>query len=91
MQPESTGSEVRFASLGIRLEGAVSYSLGKKFEHVINVTPGLSFYMPSVGSYEDMDPVDFGLDKGSSAFYFGLGYTHRFDTPFGQAPFITLE
>jgi hypothetical protein len=91
MQPESTGSEVRFAALGVRLEGAVSYALGTKFEHVINVTPGLSFYMPSVGDYDGMEPADFGLDKGSSAFYFGVGYTHRFDTPFGQAPFITLE
>jgi hypothetical protein len=90
-QPEETGSEVRFASLGVRLEGAVSYSLGKKFEHVINVTPGLTFYMPAVGDYEGDGPEMYGLDKGSSAFYFGLGYTHRFDTPFGQAPFITLE
>jgi tetratricopeptide (TPR) repeat protein len=91
MQPESTGTEVRFAALGVRLEGAVSYSLGMKYEHVLALTPGLQFYLPSVGDYDGMDPVDFGLDKGSSAFYLGLGYTYRFDTPFGQAPFITLE
>jgi len=91
MQPEDTGTEVRFASLGLRGEAAISYALGSKYEHVIGVTPGIQVYLPSVGDYEGMEPAEFGLDKGSSAFYFGLGYTHRFDTPFGQAPFITLE
>ena len=39
------------------------------------------------------DPLlsDLGLDQGGAFAYFGLGYTHRFDTPFGSTPFVTLE
>jgi hypothetical protein len=37
-------------------------------------------------------PADqIGLDEGGAIAYFGLGYTRRFDTPFGQTPFVTLE
>ena len=31
------------------------------------------------------------LDTGGAAGYGGLGYTYRFDTPFGSAPFVQLE
>ena len=37
-------------------------------------------------------PADqIGLDTGGAFVYLGIGYTYRFDTPFGQAPFVTLE
>jgi hypothetical protein len=32
-----------------------------------------------------------GLDTAGVAGYVGIGYTYRFDTPLGMAPFITLE
>lgn len=90
MQPEGTGDMVRMATVGIRAEAGLSYSLGRRYEHVISFTPGLNFYLPAVGDY-DIEPETYGLDQAGTTVYFGLGYTHRFDTPFGQAPFITLE
>jgi hypothetical protein len=32
-----------------------------------------------------------GLDRGGAYAYLGFGYTYRFDTPLGAAPFVTLE
>ena len=31
------------------------------------------------------------LDRGGSFGYLGFGYTHRFSTPLGSSPFVTLE
>ncbi len=92
LQPQSLGDEVRFATVGLRAEVSLSYSLGAKYEHVVSFTPGFNVYLPAVGTYDTGEgPMDFGLDETGSTVSIGVGYTHRFDTPFGQAPFITLE
>jgi hypothetical protein len=35
--------------------------------------------------------MQLGLDKGGTAGYLGLGFTYRFNTPLGRAPFVQLE
>jgi len=91
MQPESTGEQVAFTALGIRLEGGLSYALGTKFEHVVTAALGANIYSKSFGDYDGMTADYYGLDTPGRTIYFGVGYTHRFDTPFGQAPFITIR
>jgi hypothetical protein len=93
-QSDGAGSQVfNYAAFGARLEVALSYALGTRMEHVLSVGLGVNLYTkvlsePSDGS---MTSVDWGLDKGGAAGYLGLGYTYRFNTPFGQAPFVSLE
>jgi hypothetical protein len=85
-------SDVQFLTLGARVEGTASLALGQRFEHVLSVQLGLTLTMPAVGGSDMAEiPGDYGLDRASTMTYLGLGYTHRFSTPFGQAPFITLE
>ena len=43
------------------------------------------------GATADDIPGDPHYYVNRQAVYFGVGYTHRFNTPFGQAPFVTLE
>lgn len=94
-ETDATGSQVfNYASLGARLEAALSYALGSRFEHVLSATVGVNLYTavfsePMDGS--SLTAEEWGLDKGGAAFYVGLGYTYRFNTPFGSAPFVTLE
>ena len=96
-QTDSTGSQVfNYASLGARLEAALSYALGSRFEHVLQASVGLNVYTAVFSEPMDdgggfVSAADWGLDKGGASFYVGLGYTYRFNTPFGSAPFVTLE
>lgn len=94
-ETDTSGSQVfNYASLGARLEAGLSYAIGSRFEHVLTAAVGANLYTaafsePSDGSGE---PAMFwGLDRGGAAAYFGVGYTYRFSTPFGSAPFVTLE
>jgi TolA-binding protein len=94
MQPSyedgTEDSSVNMFSVGARLEGAASLALGSRYEHVLSATLGANVYSAAVGDYEE-DPEFFGLDEPSTAVYFGLGYTYRFNTPLGQSPFITFD
>jgi len=89
----STGDQVfNYASAGARLELGLSYALGSSYQHVLGVQAGLNAYTKVFS--EPMDGVSsaqWGLDRGGAAGYFGLGYTYRFNTPFGSTPFVTLE
>ncbi|HEY5924822.1 MAG TPA: hypothetical protein VIV11_24245 [Kofleriaceae bacterium] len=89
----STGEQVfNYASLGARLELGLSYALGRRYEHVIGIVAGLNAYTKAFSEpAEGFTAMDWGLDKGGAAGYFGIGYTYRFNTPFGSAPFVTLE
>lgn len=90
----STGEQVfNYAALGARVEVGLSYALGSRFEHVLGVTAGLNAYTKVFSAPTDFGQTaqDWGLDRGGVAGYFGLGYTYRFNTPFGSSPFITLE
>jgi hypothetical protein len=93
---DGEGSQVfNYAAVGGRLEVALSYALGTRLEHVLSLQVGANIYSPVLASPADGSGLgtagEVGLDTGGAAGYVGLGYTYRFDTPFGQAPFITLE
>lgn len=90
----STGEQVfNYAALGARVELGVTYALGSRFEHVLGATAGFNAYTKVFSAPADpgLTAEEWGLDRGGVAGYFGLGYTYRFDTPFGTTPFITLE
>jgi hypothetical protein len=89
----ATGEQVfNYASLGARLELNLSYALGRRYEHVLGVQGGLNAYTKAFSEPSDgATAMDWGLDRGGVAGYFGIGYTYRFNTPFGSAPFVTLE
>jgi hypothetical protein len=100
MGPESdmtsTGEQFfNYAAVGGRLELGAHYAFGSRFEHVLGVTVGVNLYSRVIAGPDEFSDslsiVDAGLDKGGAAGYFGLGYTYRFRTPLGSAPFITLE
>jgi tetratricopeptide (TPR) repeat protein len=90
---DAAGSQVfNYAAVGIRLEAALSYALGSRLEHVISVSLGLNAYSPVFSNPMDgLTATEQGLDKGGAVGYVGIGYTYRFNTPFGQAPFVTLD
>lgn len=85
-----------YAAVGARLELGAHFAFGTRMEHVLGVTLGVNVYSRVVSGSEDsfddmLTPEQVGLDKGGAAAYLGLGYTYRFRTPLGSAPFITLE
>ena len=90
---DGAGSQVfNYAAVGARAEVALSYAFGSHYEHVVSLQAGANVYSKVFS--EPMDGTSaaaFGLDTGGVAGYGGLGYTYRFDTPFGSAPFVQLE
>ncbi len=88
----STGEQVfNYASLGARAELGLSYALGTRYEHVLGVAAGLNGYTKVFSEPANgYSAEDWGLDRGGVAAYLGLGYTYRFNTPFGASPFVTL-
>lgn len=94
-QMDATSEVANYASMGGRIEGALSYALGTHYEHVLSAQVGVNVYTAAFASPSDPSvglPADqIGLDKGGAFAYLGIGYTYRFNTPFGTAPFVTLE
>ena len=92
-QSDGAGSQVfNYAAVGARLELAASYSFGTRYEHVISLMAGLNVYSKVFSDPQDgMTAAEWGLDTGGAAGYGGIGYTYRFNTPFGSAPFISLQ
>jgi hypothetical protein len=95
-QMDPAGSQVfNYAALGVRAEIDVSYAFGQRFENVISLMLGVNGYSKVFASPSDPSvgppAATIGLDVGGALAYFGIGYTYRFNTPFGQAPFVTLE
>lgn len=82
-----------YGALGVRAELGYQYAMGRRYEHVIGVQLGAHLYTAAFS--EPMDggatAAQWGLDKGGAAGYLSFGYTYRFQTPFGSAPFVTLE
>jgi len=89
---DGTGSQVfNYAAVGARAELALSYAFGSHYEHVLSLMAGLNVYSKVFSEPTAGSAAMFGLDTGGAAGYGGLGYTYRFDTPFGSAPFVQLE
>jgi hypothetical protein len=96
-QQDSAGSKVfDYTAVGGRLELAASYAFGPRYEHVISAMVGANVYTSVFASPSDCATnascaSDIGLNKGGALGYLGLGYTYRFNSPLGSAPFVTLE
>jgi hypothetical protein len=97
-ESDELGSQVfNYAALGGRLELGAHFAFGPRMEHVLGVMVGVNLYTRVFAGPDDDFTGDMltiaaaGLDKGGAAAYFGLGYTYRFRTPLGSAPFITLQ
>jgi hypothetical protein len=96
-EENGAGEQVfNYAALGGRLELGAQFALGSRMEHVLGVMVGVNVYSQVFSGPEDdfgdaLTIAQAGLDKGGAAAYIGIGYTHRFRTPLGRAPFITLE
>lgn len=81
-----------YAALGGRAELGLELAFGTRMEHVLSVTLGANLYTAVLsGPAEDSTGEMVGLDKGGAVGYIGVGYTHRFSTPLGSSPFVTLE
>lgn len=78
-------NEFEVFALGGRAEIDLSVALGSRFEHVI----GLHFGVLAYAKPGESDEIMF--DKGGNLPYIALGYTHRFNTPFGTSPILGLE
>ncbi len=78
-------NEFETFAFGARLEAGLSAALGARFEHVIGLQVGTLVY----GTPGESDELMF--DKGGSLPYASIGYTYRFNTPFGTAPILGLE
>jgi hypothetical protein len=94
----SGGTVFNYAALGARAEMSLQFMLGSRYQHVLQGMFGLNAYTAAFSEPSDCTPgsggdckESVGLDKGGAAFYIGAGYTYRFNTPFGSAPFVTLE
>jgi tetratricopeptide (TPR) repeat protein len=87
-------AQFNYAAVGVRAELGLEYAFGSRMEHVLSVKIGANGYS---GVFSDpgldggLTAEMAGLDKGGGYGYFGIGYTHRFSTPLGSSPFVTLE
>jgi hypothetical protein len=92
-----TTSQYDYTALGARAQISADIGLGGRYEHVLSVMLGVNAYSKALAAPSDCTlgldacAMVVGLDRGGPAGYFGLGYTYRFNTPFGQSPFVTLE
>jgi len=90
MQPDNITTSDALLSIGFRGEARIGYALGKRYEHLLSLSIGFQGYTRAFDS-SNISAVDEGLDKGSAIGILALGYTYRFNTPFGSSPFVTLE
>lgn len=94
---DASGSQVfNYAAGGGRIELGLEFAFGRRQEHVLTGTFGVSLYSPVFSDPSDCISgidcrTDVGLDKGGAFGYIGLGYMYRFNTPLGSSPFVTLE
>ncbi len=81
-----------YASVGVRLQASAGYAFGSRYEHFITANLGVDLDAKPLGTY-DVDPSDdtIGLDSGAAIVMLSIGYQYRFNTPFGQSPFVQLE
>jgi hypothetical protein len=95
---DETGSQVfNYAAVGGRAEGSMDVAFGRRYEHVLSISVGANLYSQVLSGPSANNPdgsftaAELGLDKGGAMGYLGLGYTYRFNTPLGRAPFVILE
>jgi hypothetical protein len=81
-----------YTAAGGRAELNAEFAFGPRQQNVIGVMVGINAYSKVLsGPSYDTTGMAVGLDAGGAAFYIGLGYAFRFNTPLGGAAFVTLE
>lgn len=86
------GSQVfNYAGIGGRAELSMEVAFGRRYEHVLAVMVGANLYSPVLSNSGEFTPQSIGLDVGGALGYVGFGYTYRFNSPLGSAPFVILE
>lgn len=96
-EQDAEGSQLfNYAAVGGRGEVALSYAFGRHYEHVFSIAGGANVYSkvltgPSDNNGSTVSIAAAGLDQAGAIGYLAIGYTYRFNTPLGVAPFITLE
>jgi hypothetical protein len=89
---DAFGDQVfNYAAFGARLELGAHFAFGTRMEHVLGVMVGANLYSQVFSGPEAGAIAAARLDQGGATAYVGLGYTYRFRTPLGSAPFITLQ
>lgn len=90
MKPDVSGiGSDALLAIGIRAEGRLGYALGTRYEHLISLSVGFQGYTRAFDG-SNFTAEDVGLDGFSPVIVVALGYTYRFNTPFGSSPFVTL-
>jgi hypothetical protein len=87
-------AQFNYAAAGVRVELGLEYAFGARMEHVLSVKIGANGYsavFSDPGIDGGLTAEMAGLDVSGGYGYFGIGYTHRFSTPLGSSPFVTLE
>ncbi len=87
-------AQFNYAAAGVRAELGLEYAFGARMEHVLSVKAGFNGYtavFSDPGIDGGLTAEMAGLDVAGGYGYFGIGYTHRFSTPLGSSPFVTLE
>jgi hypothetical protein len=97
-EEDGTGSQVfNYAGVGGRLEVALDFAFGQRYEHVLQLAAGANLYSKALSGPSSDDGSgnltveEAGLDRGGATGYIGLGYTYRFNSPIGATPLIILE
>lgn len=90
------GSQLfNYAGVSGRAELAFTWAFGRRYEHALSVAVGGNVYSPALSGPSEGDPsgtaAERGLDRWGGAGYLSFGYTYRFNTPLGRAPFVILE
>jgi hypothetical protein len=88
--PGMSSASSDYASVGVRGQVQLAYAFGTRFEHVLGATIGGDFDLKPIGN-DSAAAESFGLSRGGGLFMLSLGYTYRFNTPFGSSPFFQLE
>ncbi len=93
VDPDGTTQQLfNYVAAGLRAEVNLAVAFGKRQEHVLNINLGVNAYTAVFsGPADDMKGAFYYLDTPGSFGYLGLGYTYRFNTPFGSSPFVGLE
>lgn len=91
INPDQTIGSDAIATFGGRAQGGISYLLGDRGQHVLTANVDFNLYLPGAGGTSGLVPADYGLDSAGASFGINVGYTMRFDQPFGSAPVFTLE
>lgn len=87
----SSSETFEYMGVGGRAEIRADLALGVRNEHVVGVALGANAYSKALATPSFMSDAGAALDRGGVAAHVSIGYTYRFNTPFGRAAVVSLE